>query len=428
MRRHKKTFVSIIALLLAVIMILSVVIGALAMPANAARSDELQDRLDALKEEKSENDAQQQSVQQMLDENYDEVAELVERKLEIDQSILVTREEIEALNEEIRAFNVSIAEKQSQLDESEAERAELNEKYKLRLRAMEENGDISYWSILFGASSFADLLGRVDMIAEIITADQLMLQQMDDILLRIEEEREALELEKQALETKKAELSSAEAQLAEQRKESDAYIQQINSDIGTLNALMLQYEELGEELAEQISEVRTEYNAAKAEEEAERLRQEAAKQAALNASKPSASTGSVSSSGFLFPLPAGLGIWVSSSYGYRNHPVDGVYKFHYGVDFAANTGTAVYATKSGTVLVADYGYINGNYIKLQHEDGSLSYYLHLDTFSVKQGDSVKQGQKIGTVGSTGTSTGPHLHFEIKINGKNVNPMDYVKLQ
>jgi len=427
--RLKKTLVSIIALILALLMIFSVLIGALTSTASAARSDELEERLDELKEEKSNNTAQQQQVQDMLDENYDEIRALVDRKLEIDQNIFATREQIEALNERIRAFNVSIADKQEQLDASEAERVALNEKYKQRLRAMEENGSISYWNILFDANSFSDLLDRVDMIQEIVTADQLMLEQMDAVLAKIEEERRVLEVEKQALEDTKAELSEAELLLEEQRKESDAYIQQINSDISMLNALMLEYENIEKELTEQISEVNTAYNKALAEEEAERIRREEARKAALmaqSASKPT--SGSVSSSGFLFPLPAGQGIWISSPYGYRNHPVDGVYKFHYGVDFAANTGTPIYATKSGIVLVATYGEWNGNYVKLQHEDGSLSYYLHLDTFAVKKGDSVKQGQKLGTVGSTGKSTGPHLHFEIKINDKNVNPMDYVKLQ
>ena len=427
--RLKKTLVSIIALILALLMIFTLLIGAFSTTASAARSDELEDRLDQLKEEKSDNDALQQQVQDMLDANYDEVRTLVERKLEIDQNILATREKIELLNERIREYNISIAEKQEQLDASEAERAELNEKYKQRLRAMEENGTISYWSILFGASNFSDLLDRVDMIQEIVTADQLMLEQMDAVLARIEEERRVLEVERIALEDTKVELNQAELALEEQRKESDAYIQQINSDISMLNALMLEYENIEAELTEQISEAKTAYDKALAEEEAERKRQEEAKKAAQQAAankKPTA--GSVDSSGFLFPLPAGQGIWVSSPYGYRNHPVDGQYKFHYGVDFAANTGTPVYATKSGVVLVATYGSVNGNYVKLQHEDGSLSYYLHLDTFAVKKGDSVKQGQKLGTVGSTGTSTGPHLHFEIKINDKNVNPMDYVKLK
>lgn len=427
--RLKKTLVSIIALVLALLMIFSVLIGALTSTVSAARSDELEERLDELKEEKSNNDAQQQQVQDMLDENYDEIRALVEKKLEIDENINKTREQIDLLNERIREFNISIAEKAEELAASEAERAELNEKYKQRLRAMEENGEISYWSILFNANSFSDLLGRVDMIQEIVTADQLMLEQMNAVLAEIAEDHRVLEVEKQALEDTKAELYKAEELLAEQRKESDSYIQQINSDILKLNALMLEYENNGSELEEQIGEVNTAYNQALAEEEAERIRREEAKKAALlaqQASKPSA--GSVNTSGFLFPLPAGQGIWVSSPFGYRNHPVDGVYTFHYGVDFAANTGTPVYATKSGTVLVATYGSVNGNYVKLQHEDGSLSYYLHLDTFAVKKGDSVKQGQKLGTVGSTGKSTGPHLHFEIKINDKNVNPMDYVKLQ
>ena len=101
---------------------------------------------------------------------------------------------------------------------------------------------------------------------------------------------------------------------------------------------------------------------------------------------------------------------------------------HYGVDFAVPSGTPIYASKAGTVIVRDYGTINGNYIKLSHSDGTQTYYLHMNTFSVNQGDYVSQGQQIGTVGSTGSSTGPHLHFQIMVNGEAVNPMEYVSLQ
>ena len=138
------------------------------------------------------------------------------------------------------------------------------------------------------------------------------------------------------------------------------------------------------------------------------------------------SSGSAGASGYLYPLPSGTG-WVTDAYGYRWHPIAGEYRFHYGVDLAANLGTSVYAIKSGTVVKRASEYYNGNCIMIQHDDGTASQYAHLNSFAVAYGDRVTQGQVIGYVGSSGYSTGPHLHFEIYINGSTVNPMEYVSI-
>lgn len=111
----------------------------------------------------------------------------------------------------------------------------------------------------------------------------------------------------------------------------------------------------------------------------------------------------------------------------RWHPIAGEYRFHYGVDLAADAGVAVYATKSGTVVKVATEYYNGNCVMIQHDDGSASQYAHLSSFAVSNGDYVSQGSIIGYVGSSGYSTGPHLHFEIYINGATVNPMEYVSI-
>ncbi len=394
----------------------------------AARSDELQERLDELQERAGENDALQQQVQDRLDANYTQISDMVRRKQELDQTISDTQQQLQALNVQIETYNLSIADKQAEVEQGEIAQSELQEKYKQRIRAMEETGSISYWSVLFESRSFSDLLDRLDMIQEIMAADQLMLEQVQTLSQQLVDERAALEEEKQQLLAAKEELAALELQLEAQRAESDSYILQINSDIGLLNALRMEYEQLGDELQEQIDSVQTQYDAAKAEEEAARRRQQEAQNAAGSSTVTDGSSSGVSASGFLFPLPAGAGTFITDPYGYRYHPIDGIYKMHSGVDFAVAQGTSVYASKSGVVTVASYNDINGNYIKLQHPDGSMTYYLHLDTFAVSAGDSVVQGQKIGTVGSTGNSTGPHLHFQIMINGAAVNPMDYVSLQ
>ncbi len=216
----------------------------LASTVRAARSDELQEKLDELNEQKKENAAREEEVRQQLEENYDQVRAIVEQKKELDERINGTRERMAALNDQIEEINQSISDKQAELDVSEAERVELNEKYRLRIRTMEETGTISYWSVLFNATSFADLLSRIDMINEIVTADQLMLRQMEDLAAKIERQRQELEADKQILEEKRQEMVTLNLELEAQRLESDEFIHQLNADIGMLSALQMEYENI----------------------------------------------------------------------------------------------------------------------------------------------------------------------------------------
>ena len=172
---------------------------------------------------------------------------------------------------------------------------------------------------------------------------------------------------------------------------------------------------------EQIKKKETSYFNALASEQAAAA---AAAAAAASQNKPS-SSGSTTSSGFRFPLAYSTG--VTCAYGPRIHPINGNKSFHYGVDLAAGMGTEIYATKSGTVTGATYGEANGYYVTINHGDGYSSIYAHMTNYVVSAGDTVKQGQLIGYVGTTGWSTGPHLHFEILLNGSNVNPMNYISL-
>ena len=162
-------------------------------------------------------------------------------------------------------------------------------------------------------------------------------------------------------------------------------------------------------------------------------KEEAARQAELNRQNNnkvpsnSGNSGSAASStgGFLYPLPYAVSI--TDAYGYRIHPLSGKYKWHNGVDFAAGSGTAIYATQSGTVTSACYNEAYGNMVTINHANGYSSLYGHMTNYIVSVGDYVTQGQTIGYVGSTGWSTGPHLHFTIYYNGSDVNPMNYVSM-
>ena len=415
----------LVCIVLAVLILGSLVSGALIMMVSAASSKEIEKELVSLREEQAELKKQSDALQASIKDNQAKTQTLVEKKADIDQQMEMSRQTIENLNEQIQQYSLLIAQKQDELEQTEAEEQRLNEQYRTRLRAMEETGKISYWSILFGASSFSDLLDKVDMINEIAESDQLMLQKMAEVADQIAGERADLETQMNDLEQAKEDLAVQQTALEEQRAESDQLILQMAAEYDSLSEEYQNYEKLEDEMSAQIKKTETEYFNALSKEEA-------ARQAELNRqnnnkvpSNGGNSGASSSTGGFLYPLPYAVSI--TDAYGYRIHPLSGTYKWHNGVDLAAGSGTAIYATKSGTVTSACYNEAYGYMVTINHGDGYSSLYGHMTNYIVSAGDYVTQGQTIGYVGSTGWSTGPHLHFTIYYNGADVNPMNYVSM-
>lgn len=427
MRSSRTKIVRIISIVLAAVILLSLVSTALIVMVNAASSSEIKSKLADLRAKQAEIQKQSDELEKSIAENKDQTKTLVGQKAEIDQEMEMSRQKIENLNEQIQQLNLLIAEKQTELEASVAKEEALQKQYKARLRSMEETGSVSYWSILFKASSFSDLLDRVDMIREIAESDQLMLKQLSAATQAVETERTDLEQQKQDLQQTETDLAAEQTELETKRAEADTLITQMQTEYASLSDEFLAAEADEAAVREQIKKAETDYFNALAKEQA------AAAAAAAAANKPSSgsnsssssSSGSASSGGFAFPLAYSTG--VTCAYGPRIHPINGNKSFHYGVDLAAGMSTEIYATKSGTVTGATYGEANGYYVTINHGDGYSSIYAHMTNYVVSVGDSVKQGQLIGYVGTTGWSTGPHLHFEILYNGSNVNPMNYISL-
>lgn len=422
--KQRKLLVSIVAIVLSVLMLGGVFLSVLPVPVSAASSSELKNKINDLQSKADEIAAQAADLQQQIADNQSETQSIVDKKANIDQQIELTRQQVENLNQQIQQYNLLIAAKQEELDRALENETKLNEQYKLRLRAMEETGNVSYWSVLFNASSFTDLLDRIDMIHEISEADQIMLQQLRDVADQISAAKAEVEAGRAELEAAKAEQDVLEQQLSEQRAEADAMITELMSKQDELKAASETYDAMEEEVRQQILETQKAYEDALADEEAQRQIEAARQEAASgNISRPS---GGANSSGFVSPLPAGSS-YVSCAYGYREHPIYGYYSMHYGVDLAAGAGTPIYAVKSGTVTTATYSSVNGYYVSISHNDGFGSLYAHMTNYVVSVGDYVNQGDIIGYVGSTGWSTGAHLHFEVFYGGANVNPMDYISI-
>lgn len=427
MRSSKTKIVRIISIVLAAVILLSLVSTALIVMVHAASSSEIKSKLADLRAKQAEIQKQSDELEKSIAENKDQTKTLVSQKAEIDQEMEMSRQKIENLNEQIQQLNLLIAEKQTELEASVAKEEALQKQYKARLRSMEETGSVSYWSILFRASSFSDLLDRVDMIREIAESDQLMLKQLSAATQAVETERADLEQQKLDLQQTEDDLAVEQAELETKRAKADTLITQMQAEYASLSDEFLAAEADEAAVREQIKKAETDYFNALAKEQA------AAAAAAAAANKPSSgsnsssssSSGGASSGGFAFPLAYSTG--VTCAYGPRVHPINGNKSFHYGVDLAAGMNTEIYATKSGTVTGATYGEANGYYVTINHGDGYSSIYAHMTNYVVSVGDSVKQGQLIGYVGTTGWSTGPHLHFEILYNGSNVNPMNYISL-
>lgn len=426
MFRKRKLIVSIVCIILALMIVIPLLLSAFMTGVSAASSKDLKTELDNLQAQADEYAAQAAEIRSQLDQNASETAYTVEQKSLIDQQIEITRLEIENTQAQIQQYNLLIAEKQDELDAAVAAEAEMNETFKLRIRAMEENGTISYWAILFDASSFTDLLSRVDMIADIAESDQKMLEQLAEATANVESARASLEDEKALLQDAEARLAEQEQSLADSRAEADAMITSLSEDAAALRVASEEYESLEEETLARLAEVNAAYDAALVrEEEARRAAQAAASSGSSGSSASSGSkpSSSASSSGYLYPLPSRVAI--TDAFGYRWHPTNGNYTFHYGVDFAAGYGTSIYAAKSGTVTDASYSDAYGYHVTIMHSDGSYTLYAHMPGLIVSAGQYVSQGETIGYVGSSGWSTGPHLHFGLNIGGSWVNPMDYV---
>lgn len=427
MRSSRTKIVRIISIVLAAVILLSLVSTALIVMVHAASSSEIKSKLADLRAKQAEIQKQSDELEKSIAENKDQTKTLVSQKAEIDQEMEMSRQKIENLNEQIQQLNLLIAEKQTELEASVAKEDALQKQYKARLRSMEETGSVSYWSILFRASSFSDLLDRVDMIREIAESDQLMLKQLSAATQAVETERADLEQQKLDLQQTEDDLAVEQAELETKRAKADTLITQMQAEYASLSDEFLAAEADEAAVREQIKKTETDYFNALAKEQA------GAAAAAAAANKPSSgsnsssssSSGGASSGGFAFPLAYSTG--VTCAYGPRVHPINGNKSFHYGVDLAAGMNTEIYATKSGTVTGATYGEANGYYVTINHGDGYSSIYAHMTNYVVSAGDSVKQGQLIGYVGTTGWSTGPHLHFEILYNGSNVNPMNYISL-
>ena len=403
--KNRNSFKTIFAFLLA----LTVVFSMMPVSAFAATSDQIKEELKELKNQNAEIQSQINAIQSKYDANANEIQTLVDQKAAIDQEIGLLNNQIININAQIAAYGQLIADTQVELDDAQVQLTELSQKNKERIRSMEEEGSVSYWEVIFEANSFTDLLDRINMMEEIAAADQRRLQEMRNIAAQVSDSKDTLETGKSDLELTRASLDETQAYLEEKRTESDELLRELAEKQEEFQALLDESEAAQDDLMRDIAAKEKELSKAKYEENLAKL-------ALQGQNPPSKST-------WIKPVS---GYTLTSPFGMRKHPVLGYNRMHNGVDMACPQGTPIYATRAGTVTVASYQAGGaGNYVSINHGDGFASIYMHMTNYVVSAGQSVSQGQLIGYVGSTGISTGPHLHFGISYAGTYVNPLAYI---
>lgn len=394
--------------------------------AEAAKSSAaIKNELNELEEEKAKIDKELKALQKQLADHKGEIQAMVNQKNVIDQEITLLYGQIDNINSQLIAYNNLIADKQDELDKNEQHLAELQAQNAERIRAMEKNGKLSYWAVIFQANSFSDLLDRLKIVRQIQEADNNLMSEMNAAIAAVSEAKAALEAEKTSLEATKAELAESQKKLEQKRADADKLLAELAKKGVEYQALVDESLHDSATLKKQILEKEEQYDAAKDREYKEYLAQLQQQQ------KPSYSGGSAGTSnnvaGVDWLVPISYTAF-TSAYGWRDHPVYGGQRFHHGVDLAAPSGTPIYATRSGVVNTASYEAGGaGNYVSIDHKDGYSSIYMHMTRYVVYAGQYVYAGQVIGYCGSTGASTGPHLHFGIYYNGSSVNPANYIKI-
>lgn len=418
MKNIKKSLRSVFCALLAAAAL------AASLPAYAvsqAEIDDLQKKLDALEQ-------QAQEQQDVINNLTSQKARFITRKLALDNKIEINRQIIELIGEQIEIYDEIIAEKQAELDKALEKETAQTELLRSRIRAMEENSTYSYASFIFDSSSVTELLSRIGDVNDIMHYDKTLEEEymaaredVESIKKSYEEARHEQELLQKELDTKQAEL---DAQV------EAAYT--MIADIETLSDdAQAEYDAIAEEEA-------------KAEETLqEAIRKRAAEQAKYNQNNNSNNGGGGNSGGsggnsggggssgggsatslsnLQWPVPSCT--LITSRFGYRVAPTTGASTYHGGLDIGAGMGASIVAAGAGDVIYAGANGGYGNCVMIDHGNGVVTVYAHMSSIGVSYGQYVTAGQYVGAVGSTGVSTGPHCHFEIRINGAQTDPAAY----
>ena len=398
----KKKCKKLFAFALAMVMTLSVMFSLMSVSAFAVTQSEI----DALKSQRSELRDQKSGVQSTINSLQGQQSDQIALKNALDEKNAITVKQILNLTEQIDLHTSLIEQKTVEVEEAQKVADEQLEKYKVRVRAMEEAGRYNYFEVLFGANSIGEFLSLIDDIGDIMKSDKELEDSYRRSVTELETVKTEYEEAKADMEDTKAELEALKVQQEKDIAQADAVIAtlqgQISSNSGMLSQLTAQEQQLNKDIQDKVNELN--------------------RQNEQNKPQPNPGGGgsTVGTGNLVWPSYC---TYITSRQGPRTHPVTGEYKNHGGTDIGASYGSAIYAADSGTVVRSSDGWNGGwgNYVMIDHGNGMQTLYAHMSSRAVSVGQTVSRGQTIGYVGSTGMSTGPHLHFEMYVNGSRIDP-------
>lgn len=350
----------------------------MAIQANATEISETQKKAEELEKKKKDAEKEKQSLEKQL------------------ESIV---SEMEGTKTKIEEKETEISAKEEELIQAKVDENDQYESMKKRIKYMYENGNTQFVEILCESKSIGEFLNNAEYITTISEYDRTMLVEFQAVVKDVEEQEATLQTEYDELETMQNDLITKQDSVTELMESKDAEIEQISSDLG--------------DTKDKLSELQA------AAAAAERKQQE------KNSGYSNNAGASVITGNGTFTHPCPGYTYISSEFGYREQPIAGASTNHKGMDFAAPIGTPIYAAAGGTVTSASYSGNAGNMIVINHGNGLQTYYMHCNSMYVRAGQTVSKGQNIGAVGSTGNSSGPHLHFQVMQNGTPVNPRNYL---
>lgn len=372
------------------VLLLTLAVQTTAPPALA---DDLQAMLEQAQRELQEVQRRQQEVRNALaDVAYQ--AELAEAQLKVVETELiqannhlaVVTSELEATTAELEQIEADLAQAQA---EYEAKEAVLG----ARIRAIRENGRVNYLEVLLGATSFRDFTGRLEVLSMVLQKDRELFESIKADKLALEEKQRQVADRKSRLTQLVAEAESYRDTVAAKRAEQEQVSRSLQESRRALEAQLDEYDRYTEELAQRVAEIVRQMN-----------RQ----------------------GGKFAPIVPVSPVIITDSFGMRDHPILGGRRMHYGTDLAAYYGQPVYACEDGVVISAGWDDVYGYLVIIDHGGGITSWYAHNSSILVSVNQTVTQGQQIAAAGSTGWSTGPHVHWEIHVDGERKDPMSFIQ--
>lgn len=397
------------------------------------------DKIEDLQKEQNEIKNEIQSNQEKLDKVSGEQRTVDEQIKDLDEKMTKASLELNKVEDDLVTIQEEIDKNLEELEEAERVLAEKQENFEARVNVMYMNGDVGYLELLLTSKDIKDFFSRKEMVKTIAKQDRELLESMKEQKELIEEKKKELDAQRASLAAAKTKLEARKNDLEVATREKQDLMSRLEQDIEYYQAQDKKFMEDADSIGAQILKLQEEQ---KAREEAQRLEREAAeaKKKQSQASKAPASSGDTNSSGnsstssspsqapvggrMTWPVPSSGRI--SSPFGWRIHPIRKTKNLHTGLDIPAAAGSNVIAASSGTVIYSGWLGSYGNAVMIDHGGGIVTLYGHNSSTVVSVGQTVNRGAVVAKVGSTGASTGPHCHFEVRQNGNYINPLPWVR--